>query len=134
MYPAVPMVSLSLHPSSSLPPSCSGGNRRKLSTAIALVGSPPIVFLVSCITVMSSSPSCHHHRHVIFTVMSFLPSCHHHRHVIFTGSCHPTQDEPTTGMDPTTRRNLWDALTKLVQRGKSIVLTSHRWDTGQWWK
>lgn len=25
----------------------SGGNRRKLSTAIALVGNPPIVFLVS---------------------------------------------------------------------------------------
>jgi len=26
---------------------CSGGNKRKLSTAIALVGSPIIVFLVS---------------------------------------------------------------------------------------
>ena len=37
-----------------------------------------------------------------------------------------SQDEPSTGMDPTTRRHLWDALTKLVKRGKSIVLTSHR--------
>ena len=57
----------------------SGGNKRKLSTAIALVGDTPIVLL----------------------------------------------DEPSTGMDPTTRRHLWDALTKLVKRGKSIVLTSH---------
>ena len=27
----------------------SGGNRRKLSTAIALVGNPPIIFLVSTV-------------------------------------------------------------------------------------
>ena len=27
--------------------SCSGGNKRKLSTAIAMVGNPPIVMLVS---------------------------------------------------------------------------------------
>ena len=58
---------------------CSGGNKRKLSTAIALVGNPPIVLL----------------------------------------------DEPTTGMDPTTRRYLWDVLTGIVQEGRSIVLTSH---------
>ena len=58
---------------------CSGGNKRKLSTAIALVGNPPIVLL----------------------------------------------DEPTTGMDPTTRRHLWDVLTGIVQEGRSIVLTSH---------
>jgi ABC-type lipoprotein export system ATPase subunit len=30
--------------------SLSGGNKRKLSTAIALVGNPPIVFLVSILT------------------------------------------------------------------------------------
>ena len=58
---------------------CSGGNKRKLSTAIALVGNPSIVLL----------------------------------------------DEPTTGMDPTTRRYLWDVLTGIVQEGRSIVLTSH---------
>lgn len=58
----------------------SGGNKRKLSTAIALVGNPPIVLL----------------------------------------------DEPTTGMDPTTRRYLWDVLTGITKEGRSIVLTSHR--------
>ena len=30
----------------------SGGNRRKLSTAIALVGNPPIVFLVSLYNIL----------------------------------------------------------------------------------
>jgi ATP-binding cassette subfamily A (ABC1) protein 3 len=57
----------------------SGGNRRKLSTALALVGNPPIVFL----------------------------------------------DEPTTGMDPATRRYLWDVLISITKEGRSIILTSH---------
>ena len=58
----------------------SGGNKRKLSTAIALVGNPPILLL----------------------------------------------DEPTTGMDPATRRFLWDALTDVIRDGRSVILTSHR--------
>ena len=58
---------------------CSGGNKRKLSTAIALVGNPPIVLL----------------------------------------------DEPTTGMDPTTRRYLWDVVIGVIKEGRSVVLTSH---------
>lgn len=57
----------------------SGGNKRKLSTAIALIGSPTVIFL----------------------------------------------DEPTTGMDPATKRNLWNIIIKLRDQGKSIVLTSH---------
>lgn len=59
--------------------SYSGGNKRKLSTAIALIGNPPIVFL----------------------------------------------DEPTTGMDPTSRRFIWNALARVLARGQSIVLTTH---------
>ena len=57
----------------------SGGNKRKLSTAIALIGDPQVVFL----------------------------------------------DEPTTGMDPGTRRYLWNTLMAAVKSGRSIVLTSH---------
>ncbi|XP_054722736.1 ATP-binding cassette sub-family A member 2-like [Uloborus diversus] len=57
----------------------SGGNKRKLSTAIALLGAPAIIFL----------------------------------------------DEPTTGMDPYTRRFLWDLIIELVKSGRSVVLTSH---------
>lgn len=57
----------------------SGGNKRKLSTAIALTGDPQIVFL----------------------------------------------DEPTTGMDPGARRHLWNVVSRAVQAGRSIILTSH---------
>ena len=64
---------------------CSGGNKRKLCTAIALIGNPPIVLL----------------------------------------------DEPTTGLDPTTKRCLWNVLTGIIQEGRSIVLTSHRYTLRQ---
>ncbi|XP_028968379.1 ATP-binding cassette sub-family A member 1 [Galendromus occidentalis] len=58
----------------------SGGNKRKLNTAIALVGNPPLVFL----------------------------------------------DEPTTGMDPKSRRFLWDCIIDIVREGgRSVILTSH---------
>ncbi|XP_044750000.1 phospholipid-transporting ATPase ABCA1-like isoform X2 [Coccinella septempunctata] len=57
----------------------SGGNKRKLSTAIALIGDAPIIFL----------------------------------------------DEPTTGMDPGTKRHLWNRLSNIRASGKSIILTSH---------
>lgn len=57
----------------------SGGNRRKLSTALALLGHPPIIFL----------------------------------------------DEPTTGMDPYSRRFLWDLILDLIRDGRSVILTSH---------
>ncbi|CAG9816334.1 unnamed protein product [Phaedon cochleariae] len=57
----------------------SGGNKRKLSTAISLIGDPPVLFL----------------------------------------------DEPTTGMDPATKRYLWNALCKIRDNGKCIILTSH---------
>lgn len=57
----------------------SGGNKRKLSTALALLGKPTVVYL----------------------------------------------DEPTTGMDPGAKRQLWDVICKERSAGKSIVLTSH---------
>ncbi|XP_067108458.1 retinal-specific phospholipid-transporting ATPase ABCA4 isoform X1 [Osmerus mordax] len=57
----------------------SGGNKRKLSTAIAMIGCPALVLL----------------------------------------------DEPTTGMDPHSRRFLWTAIMSVIQDGRAVVLTSH---------
>jgi ABC-2 type transport system ATP-binding protein len=34
-------------------------------------------------------------------------------------------DEPTTGLDPQARRNVWDIIEGLKERGKTIVLTTH---------
>jgi len=34
-------------------------------------------------------------------------------------------DEPTTGLDPIARRNLWDLIAKIKSQGKSIILTTH---------
>ena len=58
--------------------SYSGGNKRKLSLAIALIGSPSVVFL----------------------------------------------DEPSSGMDPVSRRFMWDVITAERQR-RCIILTTH---------
>jgi len=59
--------------------SYSGGNKRKLNVAMALVGEPPLIFL----------------------------------------------DEPSTGVDPVARRNLWKIIKKIQMNGQSVVLTSH---------
>ena len=34
-------------------------------------------------------------------------------------------DEPTTGLDPIARRNLWDLIVKIKSQGKTIILTTH---------
>ncbi|KAF5277493.1 hypothetical protein FQR65_LT03830 [Abscondita terminalis] len=57
----------------------SGGNKRKLSTALALIGNPLVLFL----------------------------------------------DEPTSGMDPVTKRFIWNVLNKVRDSGKCVILTSH---------
>ncbi|XP_050417300.2 phospholipid-transporting ATPase ABCA3 [Patella vulgata] len=58
----------------------SGGNKRKLSTAIALIGDPGFILL----------------------------------------------DEPSSGVDPKARRQLWTVLSKVRDSGKTLILTSHR--------
>jgi len=34
-------------------------------------------------------------------------------------------DEPTTGLDPQARRNMWDVMSNLKAQGKTIILTTH---------
>jgi ABC-2 type transport system ATP-binding protein len=40
-------------------------------------------------------------------------------------------DEPTTGLDPQARRSLWEIVSDLKDRGRSIVLTTHYMDEAE---
>ncbi len=59
--------------------SLSGGERRRLDLALALLGRPEVLFL----------------------------------------------DEPTTGLDPQSRRDAWDLVRRLLDDGTTVVLTTH---------
>jgi ABC-2 type transport system ATP-binding protein len=63
----------------------SGGQRRRLDLALALVGDPEVVFL----------------------------------------------DEPTTGFDPAARRTAWNAVRRLKELGKTVLLTTHYLEEAQ---
>ncbi len=63
----------------------SGGQRRRLDVALALIGDPELVFL----------------------------------------------DEPTTGFDPSSRRDAWDVIDGLRKLGKTVFLTTHYMDEAE---
>ena len=63
----------------------SGGQRRRLDVALALIGDPELIFL----------------------------------------------DEPTTGFDPSARRNAWGVIAGLRALGKTVFLTTHYMDEAE---
>ena len=40
-------------------------------------------------------------------------------------------DEPTTGLDPQARRNFWGLIETVLQRGKTVILTTHYMEEAQ---
>ena len=40
-------------------------------------------------------------------------------------------DEPTTGLDPQSRRNFWELINNIKTQGKTIILTTHYMDEAE---
>jgi ATP-binding cassette, subfamily A (ABC1), member 3 len=80
--------------------SLSGGQKRKLQLAISFIGESKVIFL---------GKRKQTKRNHVYLIVSIC------------------EDEPTSGMDPVTRRAVWDFLNK-YKAGKAIVLTTHFMD------
>ena len=82
------------------PMPCSGGMKRRLSVAIALVGDPLVVYLDEPSTVGAGA-------------LHARDGWHTHQ-----------PPAPRQGLDPASRRLLWDAI-RAAARGRALVLTTH---------
>lgn len=93
---------------------------------------------IGCIDQLKRSISRLHNSTVSLNQGIWLPSsfCLWCSACVFCWICGPRltwlslwlQDEPTTGMDPKARRALWNCILSIIKEGRSVVLTSHRWD------
>lgn len=84
--------------------SLSGGMRRRVSIALATIGNPKVNFHLQKIF-----------KTKIFHSKNFLNK--NFKILIF--------DEPTTGLDPENRQDIWGFINKLKQKGRTIMLTTH---------
>lgn len=41
-------------------------------------------------------------------------------------------DEPTTGLDPTSRRQLWEIIGTFTEQGRTVLLTTHSMEEAEW--
>lgn len=90
----------------------SGGNKRKLSTAISLIGNPDIVLLDEPTTGEQS-------------LFRLLLGVHFSFRLFKSDFSALSCLKCLSGMDPATKRNLWNVVNALRDSGKAIVLTSH---------